>query len=57
MLYLIYSIIEKKYKLIQQAFLDFDSPQLEVLYTFDDEEMTIARKVLHNLNKERYFNS
>ncbi len=53
MLYLIYSFVEKKYKLVQSALTFFDKPQVEILYAFENDEMSVARKVMHQLNQER----
>ena len=53
MLYLIYSLAEKKYKLVKSAFTFFDTPATEILYAFEETEMSVARKVLGRLNQQR----
>jgi len=56
MLYLIYSLAEKKYKLVKSAFTFFDAPATEILYAFEETEMSVARKVLGRLNQQRTLN-
>ncbi|MEL7006509.1 MAG: hypothetical protein AAFN93_27870 [Bacteroidota bacterium] len=53
MLYLIYSLSEKKYKLVKTALKFFDSPSTEVLYAFEEKELSVARKVMSRLNQQR----
>ena len=56
MLYLIYSLAEKKYKLVKSAITFFDNPSTEILYAFEEDEMSVARKVMGRLNHERILN-